>query len=188
MFTINVDQEIQLHLFQLQDSGPLFQLVHRNREHFRQWLPWIDSIFSPAQFQSIISGWLRQYYDKNGFQLGIRYRNHLIGAIGLHSIDWYNKQTTIGYYLAQGFEGKGIMTKSVQALLDYIFHSLKLHRVEIRCGVNNHKSRAIPIRLGFKEEGVIRDGEFLYDHYHDLVVYGMLAHEWHSKSKKHHLI
>lgn len=181
LLTINVDQDIQLHLLQLQDSGPLFHLVENNREHFRQWLPWVDSIISPAQYQNIISGWLRQYYDKNGFQLGIRYRHRLVGAIGLHSIDWFNKQTSIGYYLGEGFESKGIMTKSVEAIVDYIFHYLKLHRVEIRCGIDNHKSRAIPKRLGFTEEGVIRDGEFLYDHYHHLVVYGMLAHEWQNK-------
>jgi ribosomal-protein-serine acetyltransferase len=178
MFTLNVDQDIQLHLLQIQDSGLLFQLVQENREHFRQWLPWIDNIITPVQFHAIISGWLKQFYDNNGFQLGIRYRHKLIGVIGLHSIDWFNKQTSIGYYLGEGNEGKGIMTRSVRALIDYIFNYLKLHRVEIRCGLNNHKSRAIPIRLGFKEEGLIRDGEFLYDHYHDLVVYGMLTHEW----------
>lgn len=176
--TINVDEELQLHLLQMQDGGTLFQLVQDNREHFRRWLPWVDSIVSPVQYQSIISSWLRQYYDNNGFHLGIRYRHHLIGVIGLHSIDWFNKQTSIGYYLGKGFEGKGIMTRSLKVLLDYLFRYLHLHRVEIRCGINNHKSRAIPSRLGFKEEGIIRDGEFLYDHYHDLVVYGMLSNDW----------
>lgn len=178
MFTLNIDKDTQLHLLQIQDSVSLFQLVQENREHFRQWLPWIDNIISPIQYHGIISGWLKQYYDNNGFQLGIKHRHQIIGVIGLHSIDWYNKQTSIGYYLSEGYEGKGIMTKCVQTLLDYIFNYLKLHRVEIRCGIQNEKSRAIPKRLGFKEEGIIRDGEYLYNHYHDLVVYGILSHEW----------
>jgi ribosomal-protein-serine acetyltransferase len=50
--------------------------------------------------------------------------------------------------------------------------------VEIQCGEDNHKSRAIPERLGFQQEGIIRDGEFLYDHFHDVVVYGLLKKEW----------
>jgi len=179
MVTIKIDQDLQLHLLQIQDSVPLFQLVQANREHFRQWLPWVDSIISPVQYHNIISDWLKQYFDNNGFQLGIRYRHKLIGVIGLHSIDWFNKQTSIGYYLGEGYEGKGIMTKSVRALVNYLFMHLHLHRVEIRCGIHNQKSRAIPKRLGFKEEGLIREGEFLYDHYHDLVVYGLLSHEWH---------
>ena len=70
------------------------------------------------------------------------------------------------------------MIRAVKGLLNYIFYNLNLNRVEIRCAVFNRKSRAIPQKLGFELEGVIRDGEFLYDHYHDLVVYGMLARHW----------
>ncbi|MFC7391909.1 GNAT family N-acetyltransferase [Scopulibacillus cellulosilyticus] len=40
------------------------------------------------------------------------------------------------------------------------------------------KSRAIPQRLGFREEGCIRDGEFLYDHYVNTMIYGLVKEEW----------
>lgn len=178
MFTLKVDHETDLRLLQLPDSTKLYRLIDSNREHFREWLPWVDDIVSSLQLHSVISAWLTQYYERNGFQTGIWYRQQLIGVIGLHSIDWQNKQTSIGYYLAEGFEGKGIVTRSVQTLLHYIFTQLHLHRVEIRCGKDNIKSRAIPERLGFKKEGLIRDGEFVTNHFHDLVVYGMLEHEW----------
>lgn len=181
MFTLKVDNEINLQLLQPQDSSELFRLVDKNRKHLRKWLPWVDNITSSLQYHSIIPSWLKQYADNNGFQAGIRFRGKLVGVIGLHSIDWHNKQTTIGYFLAEGYEGNGIMTKSVQALLNYIFFNLYLHRVEIRCGILNKKSRAIPERLGFKQEGLIREAEFLYDHYHDLIVYGMLSQEWFHK-------
>ena len=53
-----------------------------------------------------------------------------------------------------------------------------LNRIEIRCATQNVRSRAIPERLGFKEEGLIRDAEWLYDHYVDHIVYGMLESDW----------
>ncbi|MBA2871009.1 RimJ/RimL family protein N-acetyltransferase [Anoxybacillus calidus] len=87
-------------------------------------------------------------------------------------------------YITEEAQGKGIVTKSVKAILDYVFRELGLNRVEIRCGVHNKKSRAIPERLGFVQEGIIRDGEWLYDHFHDLVVYSMLAKDWLANSEK----
>jgi ribosomal-protein-serine acetyltransferase len=184
MLNIKVDHEINLQLFQQQDCSELFQLVESNRNHLREWLPWVDSITSSHQYFPIIYAWLKQYADHNGLYAGIRFKGKLVGVISLNSIDWNNQQTSLGYYLGKGYEGKGIMTKTVQAILFYIFLHLHLHRVEVRCGVHNKKSRAIPERLGFKQEGVIRDGEFLYDHYHDLVVYGMLSHDW--LNQNHH--
>lgn len=178
MFTLKVDQEIELQLFQPHHANELYALIDQNRFHLRQWLPWVDSMDSHTQYHSIIPIWLRQFADNNGFNLGIRYKGHLVGSIGLHQIDWRNLQTSIGYYLGEGFQGKGIMTRAVQAVLNYVFFDLHLHRVEIRCGENNFKSRAIPERLGFIQEGIIRDGENLYGHFHHLIVYGMLEKDW----------
>lgn len=55
---------------------------------------------------------------------------------------------------------------------------MHLHKVEIRVAVGNEKSSAIPERLGFIKEGTLRAAEWLYDHYVDHVVYGMLLTEW----------
>jgi ribosomal-protein-serine acetyltransferase len=52
----------------------------------------------------------------------------------------------------------------------------------MRCAVENKKSRKIPERLGFREEGTIRQAEWLHEHFIDLVIYGMLASEWRDKN------
>lgn len=72
------------------------------------------------------------------------------------------------------------MTKSCRALINHAFSELNLNRVDIRCAVENSKSRAIPERLGLRQEGVIRQAEWLYDKYVDHVVYGVLTDEWQS--------
>ena len=178
MFTLKVDQDIELQLFQLHHGKELFSLVDRNRHYLREWLPWVDDIASHYQYETIIPMWLKQFADNNGFNLGIRYRGQLVGSIGLHYIDWRNRHTSIGYYLAENAQGNGIMTRTVCALLNYAFYTLGLNRVEIRCGEYNMKSRAVPERLGFILEGKIRDGEYIHKGFHDLFVYGMLARDW----------
>lgn len=70
------------------------------------------------------------------------------------------------------------MTKCCKALIDYGFHELKLQRIEIRAIQENLRSRAIPERLGFSQEGLIRQSIKLYDKFCDSVVYGLLASEW----------
>lgn len=89
-----------------------------------------------------------------------------------------NAKTSIGYWLGAEFEGRGIMVRSCRALIDYLFKELKLNRVEIRTAPGNKKSQAIPKKLGFTEEGTIREYEKLYTQFVDHVVYSMLAKDW----------
>jgi ribosomal-protein-serine acetyltransferase len=184
MFSYKIDDEVSLHLLEKHHAEEVFELVDQNRAYLREWLPWVDNMTSPEEYHTILPMWLRQFADGNGFNAGIRYKGKLVGMIGLHAIDRANRKTSIGYYIAEEAQGKGIVTKSVKAILDYVFRELGLNRVEIRCGVHNKKSRAIPERLGFVQEGIIRDGEWLYDHFHDLVVYSMLAKDWLANSEK----
>jgi ribosomal-protein-serine acetyltransferase len=107
--------------------------------------------------------WIKNYGDNNGLDAGIRYNGKLVGMVGLHYIDWKNSTTSIGYFLSEEAQGKGIITRTVNALLKYLFETLKINRVEIQVAVNNQKSIAIPERLGFVSEGIIRDGQWLYD-------------------------
>lgn len=182
MFTLKVDSDLHLHLFEHHHADELFWLVDSNRKHLRKWLPWVDSMHSSAQYHSVIQMWLKQFYDNHGYNLGIRYKGVLAGTISLHEVDWKNYQASMGYYLSETMQGKGIMTKAAQTVLNHAFFGLGLNRIEIRCGSGNDKSQAIPERLGFKQEGIIQEGEFLNGAFHDLILYGMLSKQWRKKS------
>ena len=98
--------------------------------------------------------------------------------IGFHKVDWVNRATSIGYWLAAASQGRGIVTEAVRALTGYAFDVWELNRVEIRAAVGNGRSAAIPLRLGFVEEGVARQSERHGDSFKDLAVYSMLAADW----------
>ncbi|HEV2660378.1 MAG TPA: GNAT family protein, partial [Ktedonobacteraceae bacterium] len=95
-----------------------------------------------------------------------------------HPIDRTKSQVEIGYWLAAPFQGKGIMTKACRVMVDYAFTRLGVQKVVIRCALGNTRSCAIPQRLGFQHEGIVKQGEWLYDHFVDLNVFGMLASDW----------
>jgi ribosomal-protein-serine acetyltransferase len=75
------------------------------------------------------------------------------------------------------------VTRAVRALTDHAFSTWRLNRVEIRAGAGNERSRPIPTRLGYKEEGVLREVERVGDGYVDHVVHAMLAAEWSTQSR-----
>jgi ribosomal-protein-serine acetyltransferase len=181
MFTYKIDNNIHLKMLDLQDVEPLFILTDQSKGSLKEWLPFIENNKSIADTEAFIKSTMKQFSDNNGFQAGIWYDEKIAGVIGFHQINWHNKSTSIGYWLGKGFEGSGLMTKSVNAFVNHAFVELNLNRVEIRAAVENKKSRAIPERLNFTEEGRIRQSEWLYDHYVDHIVYGMLAEDWNKK-------
>ncbi|MFJ7972405.1 GNAT family N-acetyltransferase [Psychrobacillus sp. NPDC096389] len=181
MFTYQLDEKTYLKMLDLRDSELLFDLTVGSKDSLREWLPFIDYTKTILDTQSFIQSTMKQFSENNGVQAGIWYDSQLAGVIGFHQINWNNKSTSIGYWLGNDYVGLGLMTKSVKAFVDYALNDLKLNRVEIRAAVENKKSRAIPERLGFTEEGCIRQAEWLYDHYVDHIVYGMLKKDWIEK-------
>ncbi|MBK3493661.1 GNAT family N-acetyltransferase [Viridibacillus sp. YIM B01967] len=180
MFTVKVDDDLKLKLLQEYDAAELFAVTKSSAVSLREWLPFIDSNESIADTQQFIRVSLKQFSNNDGFQAAIVFKEKIVGVIGFHQINWQNKSTSLGYWLSKDYEGLGIMTKSVRALINHAFLDLQLNRIEIRAAVENKRSRAIPERLGFTVEGISRQSEWLYDHYVDHTVYSILSEEWHK--------
>ncbi|KTR27674.1 GNAT family N-acetyltransferase [Exiguobacterium sp. A1_3_1] len=179
MFRLQVSDHVSLQLFERHHAEGLFALVDANRAHLREWLGWVDGATEASTYQeSVIPAWLQQFADGNGFTCGIYLEDELVGTISLHEINRHLGQTSIGYYLGEKGLRKGVMTDVVRFVTNYCFETLGLNRVVIECATGNLRSRRIPERLGFMEEGVLRDAEKLYGTYHDIVVYAMLKQDW----------
>jgi ribosomal-protein-serine acetyltransferase len=167
-----------LRLFEESDADELYALIDANRSYLGRWLPWVDATRSAEDVLSFIRATRKQLADNDGFGLAVVDGLSIIGVIGMHRIDWTHRSTSIGYWLAEDCQGRGTMTQAVRALTAHAFDVWKLNRVEIRAAVGNVRSRAIPERLAFREEGVLREAERIDDRYEDSVVYSMLAKDW----------
>jgi ribosomal-protein-serine acetyltransferase len=176
--TIQVDDNIALALIDDKHALPVFNLIDNNRHYLREWLPWVDNMRSIENLKNYIVKCKKENEQGSDFGYVIIYNNIVAGRIGIHNIDQQNKIASIGYWLAEDFAGKGIITKSCKAIINYAFDELGLNRIEIKCGTGNFKSKAIPMRLNFKEEGIIRQGEFVNNKFIDLFIFSMLKTEW----------
>ncbi|WP_243302703.1 GNAT family N-acetyltransferase [Geothrix oryzisoli] len=178
---IKAGRTLELRPLCLRDARPLFALVDANRDRLRRWLPWPDANRSLLDSRAYILRVRAQEKLGTALSFGLWWKGSLVGVAGFVWIDPANRSAGIGYWLAREAEGHGLMTAAVSALTRHGFHTLKLNRIEIRAGVRNRRSRAIPERLGFCHEGTLRQSERLGSRFVDHAVYGMLAGEWRAR-------
>ncbi len=84
----------------------------------------------------------------------------------------------LGYDLARRYWKQGIMAEAVQALLRFGFEVRSLHRVEARVRLGNEASMRLLQRLGFQEEGWLRECLFLNNHFFDVKIFSLLQSEY----------
>jgi len=179
---LKVDESIALELIDYHHAETLFQLVKINRQFLREWLPWVDHMRSVDDFRKYINSSKQRYANQTETGYVIMANHVMIGRLGLYNIDLHNRSASIGYWLDKQWLGRGIITRCCKTVIDEGFNRLHLNRIEIRAAVENYKSQAIPERLGFKKEGIIRQGEFVNNQFIDLYVYSILKEEWNRQA------
>ena len=182
MFPLEIDREVRLNLLEPRHAPDLFKLVDSNRTHLREWLPFIDDYESVTAATQFIMRNEEESRGEKGLVMGIWVGEILAGVVTFDHIDWSNRAALIGFWLGKSFQGKGIMTRTCSALIDLSFNELGLNRVEVSCALENRRCRLVPERLGFRQEGISRQREWLYDHFVDTVSYGMLASDWKNRT------
>lgn len=170
-----IDAELHLWEVTLDEVQPIFETLVRERNYFSEWLPFVEQTKEPADTQAfveqVISG------DPNNLTCVIYYQNHFVGLVGLRDTDMVNKKTEIGYWLSESYQKKGIMTRACKAMIDYAFDVLEMNRVQLKAATGNIKSQMVAERLGFKREGIEREGELHTRGFVDLVIFSLLRNE-----------
>lgn len=175
MFSYRIDEDLELRLIEERNAEEYFALCDRNRARFY----WLKEDYSLEDARAFLKRDLAENFARNnGFQAGIWFKAELVGAVRYNDIDWTNKSTSLGGWIDSSFEGRGLITKATIVLIRYAFSELKLNRLEAHCHSENSRSRAMAEKLGFTQEGILRQAEWLKDRFADVVVYGLLASEW----------
>jgi ribosomal-protein-serine acetyltransferase len=177
-----IDSATALRVLREDDAAELFALTDANRAHLRRWLPWVDLVTSEEDSRSFLATVVAQREEGRGPTFGIVRDGALAGVVGYLPIDRVNRCGEIGYWLAEREQGYGVMTECCRFVVRYGFLTLDLNRIQIAAGTENRGSRAIPERLGFKFEGILRGRENLYGTFIDHAMYSLLRSELDAES------
>ena len=178
MLALPIDRQADLRPIRQEDATDLFSLIETNRPYLREWLTWLDGMTSVSAAESYIASRATLAAEGKAFCFAIRVGDRTVGLTHLVDINVIDRKASIGYWVGAEHRGKGLAKKATHALINYAFSELMLNRVEIRCATGNLASRAIPLALGFREEGILRDSEWLNDRFVDQVIYSVLSREW----------
>ncbi len=159
-------------------------LLAANHDRLARWEPWAVDPPVLEETRSFLEAGARSWLEGSELPVAIAVRDggqwHLAGSVSLR-INRYSRSGEIGYWIDGGYEGRGLVSRAVAAILDQAFGPLGLDRVTLLTDASNERSKALARRLGFVEEGLLRQALAFPGERRDQAAYGLLAHEWNHR-------
>jgi ribosomal-protein-serine acetyltransferase len=161
--------------YTMDDLDALWTAVEPERQRLGRWLHWANLLASVDDER----GWLETAAapDAPDEHFVITVDGAVAGSVGL-MMNHLEGDHEIGYWLTSRFEGRGLITGACRNVVSHAFAEHSAHRVTIAAADSNERSRAVPERLGFTLDGVMREATRTHEGFSDLAVYGILDREW----------
>ena len=171
---IPVSQQIELRSVEERYTTDLHNLVIKNKIFLQTAFDWAQHVGSEEDTRRNVQS--NQMLHQRGYakMFLIFHDDALAGVLSFNAIEPANKTGYIGYWLDEAHQGKGILSRSLQAFMRHYVELGTGRRFVIKCRVDNHSSNAVALRNGFMLEGCLREAEYLNGRYDDVNTYARL--------------
>ena len=158
-------------------------------EDAETFLPWVNDYevmrtmgsFNPYSLVTE-KKWIEDSYQKKDqISLGIvnKDNDRLIGGTGLHRIEHRVRQAGFGIFVGDKKEwNKGFGQEATELIVDYAINQLNLNRVWLHVHKDNERGIRAYTKVGFVQEGCLREAHFCDGHYIDVLVMSVLRDDW----------
>ena len=156
------------------------QLVHRNFSDHQTVLYSNAPAPSLEKIQQAIDIWSEDFQKQQGIRWGItiKEQNAVIGSCGYKNIIKKHRRAGIGYEIFADYRRQGFMSEALNAVIQFGFEVIELNRIEVMVDWDNLPSILLVNKLGFTEEGTLRDYEFNQDKFVDLKLFSLLHRDF----------
>ncbi len=133
-----------------------------------------------AQAEKMVGNILAGYADGSSVTFAMERREDgvVFGNVMFFRFNDESRRAEIGYSMAPAYWGKGYMDECLRVAIDYAFGPLDLNRIEADIDPRNVDSAKSLVRLGFRQEGVLRERWIVAGEVSDTAYYGLLRAEW----------
>jgi RimJ/RimL family protein N-acetyltransferase len=141
------------------DGKAVYEAIQASLNELKPWMPWAHMNQTEQDVEANIRDSFAKFITREDLRLHLldKVTGEFIGSSGLHRINWDIPKFEIGYWIDTRHSGKGYITEAAEAITSFAFTELHAKRVEIRCDSTNTRSRAIPEKLGFTLEGILKN-------------------------------
>src|SRR5690625_2102459 len=123
-------------------------------------------------------GEIRSENDDYMFAIELKDEKVFIGTIAVYLVNWNNGTCHVGISIGPDFQGKGYGTDAMRILFDFIFNYINVNKVKLQVFGYNKRAIGSYEKCGFQLEGTLREELFRFGKYHDILVMGLLRHDW----------
>ena len=140
--------------------------------------PWARVAVGFGDEVRLFEGWRQQADPGTRWGLELKATPGLMGTCGLFAWNRGWRKCSPGYELSPAAVGKGLMREALGTVLDWGFQEIQLNRIEAQVHEKNASSLALLTRLGFVQEGCLRQVAYRAGRHHDLLQFSLLASDW----------
>lgn len=154
--------------------------MEKSRESLAMHRPWVFPPTAPDGYRAFLNRLSSDRYE--GFLICRKSDDSIVGVANLSEIiRGAMDGAFVGYWVFEGYEGKGFMTEGLALVFDQAFLNLGLHRLEVNIQPTNTASIALVGRLGLEKEGYSRKYLKIGGEWKDHERWALLADDWMSK-------
>jgi len=178
MFAVQLTDEAELRPLEPWQAGEFLVHVDKARETIAPYVPWAEVVTDEERARNFLNRYARRQASDEGRIYGIWLAGELVGGVLFRSFDADWGSCELGVWLAPEAEGRGLVTRAAQRLIDWAIAIRGLNRVEWRCAVGNTRSAAVARRLGMLQEGTLRQAFPYRGEVHDVEVWALTRDDW----------
>jgi len=132
----------------------------------------------PEIAKNLTERWMYPAGMPDSIVFAIFYENQIAGSCALKTIRWFNRKAELSLFLDPAFQKKGIGFDALIALMKHAFFSMNFYRLEAEVIEYNQPALTLVRKLGFIEEGRLRQAKYFDGKYFDILRFGLLKIEF----------
>ncbi len=162
--------------------GDFFNLIKTNKSYIEKgFAVTVRRCATKEGAKELYNQWVSDEKKGDAYSFFINHSksNNLVGLVNVKNIDKQARKAEMGYFISQQATGKGITTKLTQEVVTYCFETLQMNKVFLRVFPENIASQRVALKIGFKQEGLLRHDYLGHNNqYEDVLYFGLLKFEY----------